>query len=142
MNASVPACPAPASAGPPPHLTLAATEQAPALARAYARDVVKYTVTDPDAEYLFTVALVVSELVTNSVRYGSEPGDRLRVVVDTTDARTRIQVHDTVRREPRLRPESDERCRGRGLYIVDALATWGIADRPFGKVVWAEVRPQ
>ncbi len=112
------------------------------MARAYAREVVKHAVTDPDDAYLFAVTLVVSELVTNSVRYGSEPGDRLRVIVDATDARTRIQVHDPVRREPRLRPESGERCRGRGLYIVDALATWGITLRPFGKAVWAEVRPQ
>lgn len=124
------------------HLTLPATERAPATARVYARKAVEHAVSDPDDEYAFAVMLVVSELVTNAVRYGSEPGDHLRVIVHATDTRTRIQVHDPVRREPRLRPESDERCRGRGLYIVDALGTWGSTRRPFGKAVWAEVKSQ
>ncbi|MER5783176.1 ATP-binding protein [Streptomyces mobaraensis] len=127
---------------PPTQLILASTIEAPAAARAYTREVIEYAVADPDPEYLFTVSLVVSELVTNAVRYGTEPGDSMLVVLDADDRRTRVEVHDTVRREPRLKPESDERGRGRGLYIVDALATWGTGERPMGKYVWAEVRRQ
>ncbi|MER5783726.1 ATP-binding protein [Streptomyces mobaraensis] len=126
--------------GPPPQLILPSTTEAPAAARSHAREVIENAVADPDPEYLFTVTLVVSELVTNSVRYGTEPGDSLRVVLDADETRTRVEVHDTVRREPRLKPESDERGRGRGLHIVDALATWGTGERPMGKYVWAEVR--
>ncbi|MEV4739779.1 ATP-binding protein [Streptomyces sp. NPDC049555] len=92
------------------------------------------------AGHIADVVLVVSELVTNSIRYGTEPGDSLLVVVVTDEHQTRIEVHDTVRRAPRLRPESDERRRGRGLYLVDALAAaWGTDERPKGKIVWAEV---
>ncbi|MFI0739659.1 ATP-binding protein [Streptomyces sp. NPDC021100] len=118
-----------------------ANERAPAMARAYARKAVNHAVADPVEAYVFAVTLVVSELVTNAVRYGSEPGDRLRVIVDASDSYTRIEVHDPVRRRPRLRRQSDERRRGRGLHIVDACATWGTTHRPFGKAVWAEVRP-
>ncbi|MEF3114474.1 ATP-binding protein [Streptomyces chrestomyceticus] len=126
--------------GPPPQLILASTKEAPAAARAYAREFVEQAVADPDPEHTFTVTLVVSELVTNAIRYGTEPGDSLLVALDADDNRTRIEVHDTVRREPRLKPESDERGRGRGLFIVEALATWGTGERPMGKYVWAEVK--
>ncbi|MBC2874738.1 ATP-binding protein [Streptomyces sp. TYQ1024] len=112
------------------------------MARAYAREAVKLAVADPNDAYMFAVTLVVSELATNSVRYGSNPGDRLRIIVDATDTRTRIEVYDSVRREPRLRPMSEECPRGRGLHIVDACATWGTTHRPIGKAVWAEVRPR
>ncbi|GAB2920269.1 ATP-binding protein [Streptomyces mayteni] len=84
--------------------------------------------------------LIVSELVTNAVRYGTEPGDSVRVVIAPAADVVRIEVHDTVRRRPRIKPESDERVRGRGLFIVEALAVrWGVDDRPLGKAVWAEV---
>ncbi|MEV7284442.1 ATP-binding protein [Streptomyces sp. NPDC093252] len=86
------------------------------------------------------VLLVVSELVTNAYRYGTEPGDSLLVAVRTTPTCVRVEVHDPRRRHPRLRTASGERARGRGLHIVAALATrWGVEDRPFGKAVWAEV---
>ncbi|WP_372459272.1 ATP-binding protein [Streptomyces huiliensis] len=114
--------------------------RAPSTARAYARKVVENAVAGTDPDYVFTVALVVTELVTNAVRYGTEPGDSLLVVLDADDVRARVEVHDTVRRVPRLKPESGERARGRGLRIVDALATWGTGERPLGKYVWAEVR--
>ncbi|MFJ9330449.1 hypothetical protein ACIRPN_29820 [Streptomyces sp. NPDC101230] len=49
-------------------------------------------------------------------------------------------VLDTRRRAPRLRPPSEQRTHGRGLHLVEASASrWGVAERPFGKVVWAVV---
>jgi two-component sensor histidine kinase len=82
----------------------------------------------------------VAELATNAVRYGTEPGDSFAVVVLLTHERVRVEVHDPVRRHPRVRNSSDERSRGRGLHIVDALAArWDVCEREFGKAVWAEV---
>ncbi|MQY15661.1 hypothetical protein SRB5_58490 [Streptomyces sp. RB5] len=86
------------------------------------------------------VLLITSELVTNAVRYGGEPGDSLTVALVPLTGTVRVEVHDTVRRRPRLRPESAERQRGRGLWIVETLANqWGMDDRPLGKLVWAVV---
>jgi len=126
--------------GPPPQLMLAADPESVGAARAYAREFVSFYVPDSPAESTDDVTLVVSELVTNAVRYGTEPGDSVLVVLDAVPGRARVEVHDTARRRPQQRPESDERGRGRGLFILEALAaTWGVDDRPFGKIVWAEL---
>jgi anti-sigma regulatory factor (Ser/Thr protein kinase) len=97
----------------------------------------------PDApiERVSEVQLIVSELVTNACRYGTEPGDSVLVVFDAEPGRVCVEVHDTSRRLPRFKPESSERQCGRGLFIVDALATaWGTGDRPMGKFVWADLK--
>ncbi|MGN5631701.1 ATP-binding protein [Streptomyces sp. AC154] len=136
-----PACCAP-PVGPPPILLLAGEPQSAAAARNFVREFVSYHVPGVSEDYVETVVLVACELVTNSIRYGTEPGDSVRVVLDADDNRTRVEVHDPVRRRPRLRPVSHERDRGRGLIILDALCpgSWGIEDIPFGKAVWAEVK--
>lgn len=85
------------------------------------------------------VELVVSELVTNAVRYGTEPGDSMLLVLEVGEAGVRVEVHDPVRRVPKVRVGSGARQRGCGLVIVAALARWGVEHRPLGKVVWAEV---
>ncbi|MEV0886988.1 ATP-binding protein [Streptomyces microflavus] len=91
-------------------------------------------------DVLDTLELLASELVTNAMRYGSEPGDSFKVTVAVEPGRCRIEVHDTRRRTPLLRPASDQRVRGRGLHLVEALASrWGVAERPFGKIVWVVV---
>ncbi|MFD5181991.1 ATP-binding protein [Streptomyces sp. NPDC058372] len=89
-------------------------------------------------EHVETVALVACELVTNAIRYGTEPGDSLRVVLDANEGRTRVEVHDPVRRHSRRRRPSDERERGRGLFLLDALCpqSWGVGDVPFRKAVY------
>ncbi|MFF1349953.1 ATP-binding protein [Streptomyces sp. NPDC058322] len=93
----------------------------------------------PD-DALDTLELLASELVTNAVRYGQEPGDSLKVTVEASPGRCRVEVHDTRRRHPRARPVSSERARGRGLHLVQALAAqWGVAEKSFGKVVWVVV---
>ena len=68
------------------------------------------------------VVLVVSELVTNSVRYGRPP---LRLDLCRLRSCVRIDVHDTVQEAPVLegrRPVDDDRESGRGLLIVSAVA--------------------
>ncbi|MEV5509063.1 ATP-binding protein [Streptomyces orinoci] len=118
-------------------LILDAVEPSARIARDFAREVLANQ--HNRAGHIDDVVLVVSELVTNAVRYGSEPGDSLLVVLAADDRRTRIEVHDPSRRLPRMKAESHERGRGRGLHIVDALARWGTGSRPFGKYLWAEV---
>lgn len=125
---------------PPPQLTLEGVDESVKAAREYARKFVRYHLPDAGPDHTDDVVLVVSELVTNGIRYGAEPGDFVLVVLDADDRRTRVEVHDAARRRPRRRPESVERGRGRGLFIVEALAIWGTGERPMGKYVWAEVR--
>ncbi|WP_442538471.1 ATP-binding protein [Streptomyces pseudogriseolus] len=127
-------------AGPPAQAIFPTGPEAPGQARAYVREVLGQDDPPVDDDRLDDVLLVVSELVTNAVRYGTEPGDAVAVAILTTADRVRVEVRDPVRRRPRMRNESGERARGRGLHIVDALAArWDVDDRPFGKSVWVEV---
>ncbi|MFE3941640.1 ATP-binding protein [Streptomyces sp. NPDC059118] len=106
-------------------------------ARRRVREVVARQEPAVPEDVLDTLELLTSELVSNAVRYGQEPGDSLKVTVEASPGRCRVEVHDTRRRYPRARPVSNERARGRGLHLVQALATqWGVAERLFGKVVW------
>ncbi len=116
--------------------------QSAKAAREFVREYIGYHVPGTSEDYVETVLLVACELVTNSIRYGTESGDFVRVVLDADDSRARVEVHDPVRRHPRPRPESAQRDRGRGLIILDALCpgAWGINDIPFGKAVWAKVK--
>ncbi|MEV6073945.1 ATP-binding protein [Streptomyces sp. NPDC052069] len=114
--------------------------EAPSAARRFVVDLLAQQAPDLDEETRDAVRLVVSELVTNSYRYGTEPGDSVLVEVVAAADVVLIEVHDPQRRRPQYKPESQERQRGRGLFILDALAVrWDVDDRLFGKVVWAEV---
>lgn len=135
----VPCCRPPVE--PPPQLLLVKAPESSRAARKYAHEFISYHVPGISDDQMADALLVLAELVTNSVRYGTEPGDSLRVVLDADPGRLRIEVHDPSRRRPQCKPESEERQRGRGLFIVEALAhRWGVEDRPMGKAVWAELR--
>ncbi|WP_266898755.1 ATP-binding protein [Streptomyces sp. NBC_00572] len=87
-----------------------------------------------------TVALVVSELVTNAVVHTAS--DRFICEIREGEDILRIAVRDEGGpADPRIR-DCGEDERGRGLLIVDALCTaWG-ADRTghgTAQVVWAEL---
>ncbi|GAA0307686.1 ATP-binding protein [Streptomyces polychromogenes] len=129
------------SVGPRPQLLLDSSPDAVRIARHWVEAFVSAEAPGAPEEHVHDVVLAVSELVTNAVRYGTEPGDSLRIVLDVGPGSTRVEVHDPCRRPPRRRPASDVRSRGRGLLVLDALAySWGVAERPMGKAVWAEVR--
>ncbi|MFE2056055.1 ATP-binding protein [Streptomyces sp. NPDC059446] len=88
------------------------------------------------------VTLVVAELAANAVLHGRVPGRDFALLIRHDDDRRviRIEVSDTHPARPVLvEPGSDE-DRGRGLVLVDALATrWGVHDRVGpGKTVWVE----
>jgi anti-sigma regulatory factor (Ser/Thr protein kinase) len=92
---------------------------APGEARRAARDVLRRWELPALVD---RVVLVVSELVTNSVRYGRPP---LRLDLHRLRTCVRVDVHDTVPAEPVVhgRTEVDvERESGRGLLIVSAVA--------------------
>ncbi|MFD5188153.1 ATP-binding protein [Streptomyces sp. NPDC058357] len=131
--------------GPPPTLLLASEPQSARRARDFVREFIERHAPNTPGPYIDAAVLVTSELVTNAYRYGTEPGDLISVVLYVNSARTRVEVHDPVRRAPRHRPRADEHShehtRGRGLFILDALCPkrWGVGDRPLGKFVWAEV---
>ncbi|MCT9078453.1 SpoIIE family protein phosphatase [Streptomyces fulvoviolaceus] len=85
----------------------------------------------------FTAELVVSELVTNAIRYGSQP-IRLRLIHDAT---TLIcEVSDTSHTAPHLRRAKTWDEGGRGLLLVAQLTRrWGSRHTTEGKTIWAEI---
>ncbi|MDX3458229.1 SpoIIE family protein phosphatase [Streptomyces sp. ME02-8801-2C] len=83
-----------------------------------------------------SVELLVSEVVTNAVRYASKP-ITLRLL--RTDV-LRCEVGDDVPQLPRLRQARATDEGGRGLYLVNRLARrWGATRLSTGKVVWFEL---
>nr|WP_189934012.1 SpoIIE family protein phosphatase [Streptomyces sulfonofaciens] len=83
-----------------------------------------------------TTELLVSELVTNALRYG-EGEIRLRLLLDRTLV---CEVWDAGLVQPRRRRARDTDEGGRGLQLVQLLsAAWGSRRTPRGKTVWFEM---
>ncbi|MFC8095974.1 SpoIIE family protein phosphatase [Streptomyces sp. NPDC057301] len=84
----------------------------------------------------FTAELVVSELVTNAIRYGRSPIS-LRLIHDRT---LLCEVSDASSTTPHLRRARVLDEGGRGLLLVAQLAgQWGTRHARRGKTVWAEL---
>ncbi|MFF6996754.1 SpoIIE family protein phosphatase [Streptomyces sp. NPDC008313] len=89
------------------------------------------------SEATFTAELVVSELVTNAIRYGEQP-IRLRLIHD--DTILICEVSDTSSTAPHLRRAKTFDEGGRGLLLVAQLTQrWGSRHTPEGKTIWAEL---
>ncbi|MFE0450262.1 SpoIIE family protein phosphatase [Streptomyces sp. NPDC058914] len=83
----------------------------------------------------FTTELVVSELVTNAIRYGRPP-IQLRLIHDRT---LMCEVADAGSTTPHLRRARVFDEGGRGLFLVAQLSeNWGTRHARRGKTVWAE----
>ncbi|MFD8810022.1 SpoIIE family protein phosphatase [Streptomyces sp. NPDC059627] len=83
----------------------------------------------------FVTELVVSELVTNAMRYGSAPV-QLRLIRDRTLI---CEVFDASSTAPHLRRARVFDEGGRGLMLVAQLTErWGTRPSPTGKVIWCE----
>ncbi|WP_079123498.1 SpoIIE family protein phosphatase [Streptomyces abyssalis] len=83
-----------------------------------------------------SVELLVSEVVTNAVRYAERPITLRLLRTDTL----RCEVGDDVPQLPRLRQARATDEGGRGLYLVNRLARrWGATRLSTGKVVWFEL---
>ncbi|QKW09775.1 SpoIIE family protein phosphatase [Streptomyces sp. NA04227] len=86
-------------------------------------------------DLVFTTELVVSELVTNAIRYAAEP-IRLRLIRQTV---LTCEVTDGTSTSPRLRHARTTDEGGRGLFMIAQLARrWGTRYSPQGKIIWAE----
>ncbi|MFC8140890.1 SpoIIE family protein phosphatase [Streptomyces paradoxus] len=91
-------------------------------------------------EAAFVTELVVSELVTNAIRYG-EPPIRLRLIRDTSLI---CEVSDASNTAPHLRRARAFDEGGRGLLLVAQLTQgWGTRHTTDGKTIWcAQPLPQ
>lgn len=104
---------------------------------AQARELVRRRLETWRPDMVDVVELLVSELVTNALRYGRGPIG-LRLLRGT--ATVVCEVSDELDAAPRLRTVRQGDEGGRGLYLVDQLsANWGTRTTAHGKVVWFEV---
>ncbi|WP_105968929.1 ATP-binding SpoIIE family protein phosphatase [Streptomyces geranii] len=86
-------------------------------------------------EEAFVTELVVSELVTNAIRYG-EPPIQLRLIRDRALI---VEVSDGSSTSPHLRRAHAYDEGGRGLLLVAQLTQrWGSRQTGTGKTIWAE----
>jgi anti-sigma regulatory factor (Ser/Thr protein kinase) len=90
-----------------------------------------------DGSVIEVAELLVSELVTNAAVHTR---GMICLTVHADAHRVRIEVEDEGRGRPVQRPATQDQVDGRGLRIVDALATdWGTERRATHKVVWFEI---
>ncbi|MGS2588961.1 SpoIIE family protein phosphatase [Streptomyces hebeiensis] len=84
----------------------------------------------------FTTELIVSELITNAIRYATAP-IHLRLIRD--DTVLICEVSDGSSTSPHLRRSTMSDEGGRGLFLVAQLAqSWGTRYTARGKTIWAE----
>jgi serine phosphatase RsbU (regulator of sigma subunit)/anti-sigma regulatory factor (Ser/Thr protein kinase) len=94
----------------------------------------RWDISDPVRD---SALLVISELVTNAVRFGTGPVS-LRLV--RAGGRLSCEVGDNGNGLPRLRRGELLDDSGRGLHVVHKLTTrWGVRWTETGKAVWAEL---
>lgn len=83
----------------------------------------------------FITELVVSELVTNAIRYGAAP-IQLRII---RNGGLICEVSDASSTSPHLRRSRSSDEGGRGLLLVAQLTrSWGTRHTSSGKVIWCE----
>ncbi|MYT14494.1 SpoIIE family protein phosphatase [Streptomyces sp. SID4951] len=83
----------------------------------------------------FTTELILSELITNAIRYGAQP-IRVRLLYDRALI---CEVSDGTSASPHLRRAATTDEGGRGLFLVAQFAQrWGTRYTPGGKVIWTE----
>ncbi|WP_437033054.1 SpoIIE family protein phosphatase [Streptomyces sp. enrichment culture] len=83
----------------------------------------------------FATELILSELVTNAIRYGTSP-IHVRLL---RDRHLICEVSDGSSTSPHLRYASTTDEGGRGLFLVARYAErWGTRYTPGGKVIWTE----
>ena len=98
---------------------------------------------DADPDVLDDLRLLVSEMVTNSVRHaGAPPGAPIGLAISLSGGVARVEVTDAGRGfEPSPRNAPQLEAGGWGLHLVDRLATrWGV-ERGRPARVWFELEP-
>ncbi|WEH39561.1 SpoIIE family protein phosphatase [Streptomyces sp. NBC_01218] len=126
----------PAEAGPAQVATVALEDDAGAPAKARTATRAHLAAWKIPKDALYAVELIVSELVTNAVRYGTPPLV-LRLVRTHT---VTCEVRDASLVAPHLRHARAGDEGGRGLFIMSQLASrWGTRYSHDAKIIWAEV---
>ena len=116
-------------------LTLPTDAHAPQRARHFVRDAAGEGV---DEDALDRVELLVSEVVTNAVRYGAPP---ITLAVEHEDHDLVVRVSDGNPAPPVQREAQDWDESGRGIQLVEMLSDgWGVEPSPDGKSVWFRLR--
>jgi CheY-like chemotaxis protein len=102
-----------------------------------ARRFVRGVLEDADRALVEDVELLVSELVTNAVVHAtSAPRLEVRLSADVVH----VAVHDADPSLPVKRAPDADRPGGRGLQLIERLASrWDAAAHEDGKVVWFEI---
>ena len=115
-------------------VTLPPDTRSPWQARRFVTDVLADEASEPVAS---TVALLVSEMVTNAVLHART---EITVSVEYQGDWLRVEVADSSPVGPTVRNFTTQAATGRGLQLVEELADrWGTEPSPDGKVVWFEV---
>jgi anti-sigma regulatory factor (Ser/Thr protein kinase) len=84
---------------------------------------------------VYTTELVMSELITNAIRYATGP-IRARLIRDTSLI---CEVADGSSTSPHLRRAAITDEGGRGLFLVAQFAErWGTRYTSEGKIIWTE----
>ncbi len=87
-------------------------------------------------ETAFTAELILSELITNAIRYGAPPVT-VRLLCDRY---LTCEVSDSSSTAPHLRRATTVDEGGRGLFLIAQLAQhWGTRYTAEGKTIWAEL---
>jgi two-component sensor histidine kinase len=83
------------------------------------------------------ILMIVNELVSNAIDHARTTCD---ITVQNTRSLVRVLAADDSPSPPRIPPLDVNAARGRGLQMVEALASrWGWTRRRRGKTVWAAV---
>lgn len=102
---------------------------------AEARQLTEQTLTGWGMRHLRDVAtLLVSELTTNAILHARSP---VTVMLQNGVDELRVHVCDNSTRSPHVRHFSADSATGRGIRLLETLATtWGVERHPSGKCVW------
>jgi anti-sigma regulatory factor (Ser/Thr protein kinase) len=104
-----------------------------------ARQVLRESLRDAglDEDATAVAELLVSELVTNAVKYGQPP---VWLLVELRPGLVHASVSDSSTALPERRAVDDEAEGGRGLLVLDALAgSWGAVSAEHGKYLWFDL---
>jgi len=103
-------------------------------AAATARTALRRHLVDVPDDVVETACLLADELVANVVLH---LGTAARMVVRRSPDQVRVEVSDPSTEHPEPRDGDLEDLTGRGLHLLDELATeWGTTAHPGGKTVW------
>ena len=116
-------------------LTLSPDPAAVGIARRFVDDACRAAGTT--GELRDSTVLLTSEVVTSAFLYGR---NRTRIVVSASVDRVRVEVTDDRVSLPRREGQDIEDLSGRGIALVEALATrWGVREHDGARTVWFEV---